>query len=383
MKIDINMLMPAGQNKESARNEDSAGLFSLALVHRLTDALIPVQEENIGKVQRVKGKRDLPDDDEDALAVFPESACPSEIACRVPSGQLAAVPEAQRSARPDIDNNPDLSASTAESAYTGYALPSAGAPHTPENVSDPHWMLQQLVNKTPPARFSQPAVPVSTDNLVSPQAVTGKRLPGFPDTKGISDAIFSDAGAWNGITQTLSDQEISHSATLSLQAGSPVAATQRTLSPSGLIQSAIVSHAPDSPEWKQSVSQHIAMFCREGIQHASIRLHPEDLGALQITLKVSGEQAHLHIVSEHAHVRQAMEHAMPQLRSAMAESGIQLGQTSVSADNPFHDDGTHQQKHANQESGKSPQQNVAEEDIIVSALADASSAHEYGINTFA
>lgn len=381
MKIDINMLIPAGQNKALVRNTDSAGLFSLALVHRLTDAFIPVQAENIGKGQRVAGNRDLPDQEEDALDVFPENACSSEIACMVPSVQLPAVPEAEWSASPD--NNPDLSAITVQSAYTGYTLPSAGTPDIQENMSAPHWMLQQLVNKTPPARFSQQAVPVSADNLVSPQSGTEKHLPGFPDLAGIADAVFSDAGTRNGITQTLSDQEISNSATLSVQAGSPVAATQRTLSASGLSQSVIVSHAPDSPEWKQSVSQHIALFCREGIQHASIRLHPEDLGALQITLKLSGEQAHLHIVSEHAHVRQAMEHAMPQLRSAMAESGIQLGQTSVSADNPFNEDGTHQEKHANQEPGKNPQQNVAEEEIIVSALADASSAQEYGINTFA
>lgn len=381
MKIDINMLLPAGQNKVQARNTDSAGLFSLTFDDRLTDALIPVQAENIGNVQHIAGNRDLPDEDEDMLAVFPDNACPAEAACMVPSVPLPALSEAERSV--SLNNNSDLTASTTESADTGYALPLTGMPDIPENVSGPHWMLQQLVNNMPPARFSQQAVPVREENPVSLQSGTDKLLPGFPDVTGMSDAVSSEIAAQNGTVQALSEQESTNSVTQPLQAGTPVAATQRTLAAPGLSQSVIVSHTPDSPEWKQSVSQHIALFCREGLQHASIRLHPEDLGSLQITLKLSGEQAHLHIVSEHAHVRQAMEHAMPQLRSAMAESGIQLGQASVSADNPFHDDGAHQQKQTNQEPGRSPQQNVAEEEAVVSSVPEASSVHLYGINTFA
>ena len=86
-----------------------------------------------------------------------------------------------------------------------------------------------------------------------------------------------------------------------------------------------VNHPPETPEWKQSVSQHIAIFSRNGLHSAEIRLHPEDLGSLQISLRVQQDQAQIHIVSEHAHIRHAMEQAMPQLRAAMAESGIQLG----------------------------------------------------------
>ena len=93
-----------------------------------------------------------------------------------------------------------------------------------------------------------------------------------------------------------------------------------------------VNHPPETPEWKQSVSQHIAIFSRNGLHSAEIRLHPEDLGSLQISLRVQQDQAQIHIVSEHAHIRHAMEQAMPQLRAAMAESGIQLGRANVSAE---------------------------------------------------
>lgn len=72
------------------------------------------------------------------------------------------------------------------------------------------------------------------------------------------------------------------------------------------------------------------MFHRNGQQSAELRLHPQELGgALQITLKLDDQQAHLHIASANGQVRAAVEAAMPQLRHALAESGISPGQSSV------------------------------------------------------
>ena len=84
-----------------------------------------------------------------------------------------------------------------------------------------------------------------------------------------------------------------------------------------------------SPEWQQALNQQVLMFHRNGQQSAELRLHPQELGALQITLKLDDNQAHLHIASAQGQVRAAVEAAMPQLRHALAESGINLGQSSV------------------------------------------------------
>ncbi|AYZ33478.1 flagellar hook-length control protein FliK [Serratia sp. FDAARGOS_506] len=84
-----------------------------------------------------------------------------------------------------------------------------------------------------------------------------------------------------------------------------------------------------SPEWQQALNQQVLMFHRNGQQSAELRLHPQELGALQITLKLDDQQAQLHIASAHGQVRAAVEAAMPQLRHALAESGINLGQSSV------------------------------------------------------
>ncbi|WP_320735020.1 flagellar hook length control protein FliK [Enterobacter ludwigii] len=94
----------------------------------------------------------------------------------------------------------------------------------------------------------------------------------------------------------------------------------------------ILSQPLGTQEWQQSLSQHITLFTKQGQQTAELRLHPEDLGQVQITLKLDDNQAQLQMVSAHSHVRAALEAALPVLRTSLAESGIQLAQSSVSSE---------------------------------------------------
>lgn len=87
-----------------------------------------------------------------------------------------------------------------------------------------------------------------------------------------------------------------------------------------------------SQEWQQAVSQHITLFTRQGQQTAELRLHPEDLGQIQISMKLDDNQAQLQMVSAHSHVRAALEATLPNLRIALAESGIELGQSNISSE---------------------------------------------------
>lgn len=127
------------------------------------------------------------------------------------------------------------------------------------------------------------------------------------------------------------------------------AASQTTITP-GIISAASVAVTPattslvsapatpqlssqlGSPEWQQALGQQIVMFSRNGQQTAELHLHPLDLGSIQISLKLDSDQAQLSMVSNHSQVRAALEAAMPQLKEALAQSGINLGQTNVSSD---------------------------------------------------
>ncbi|MGD9425129.1 flagellar hook-length control protein FliK [Pantoea sp. NSTU24] len=108
----------------------------------------------------------------------------------------------------------------------------------------------------------------------------------------------------------------------------PVTASATTSTPATPMLNAQLG----SDEWQQALSQQIVMFSRNGQHNAELRLHPEDLGAIQISLKLDNDQAQISLVSSHSHVRSALEAAIPQLRSALAESGINLGESQVSSD---------------------------------------------------
>ncbi|EHO4503048.1 flagellar hook length control protein FliK [Salmonella enterica] len=99
------------------------------------------------------------------------------------------------------------------------------------------------------------------------------------------------------------------------------------------VASAPVLSAPlGSHEWQQTFSQQVMLFTRQGQQSAQLRLHPEELGQVHISLKLDDNQAQLQMVSPHSHVRAALEAALPVLRTQLAESGIQLGQSSISSE---------------------------------------------------
>ncbi|MDC9580673.1 flagellar hook-length control protein FliK [Xenorhabdus sp. PR6a] len=96
-----------------------------------------------------------------------------------------------------------------------------------------------------------------------------------------------------------------------------------------------------SEEWQQQLNQQVLFFNRHGLQQAELRLHPQELGALHIRMSIEDNQAQLHFVSAHQNVRTALEAALPGLRHALAENGIQLAQSSVNSDSQ----GNAQQEH--------------------------------------
>lgn len=176
------------------------------------------------------------------------------------------------------------------------------------------------------------------------------------------DKSFAQHAASKDIAQPLANSElpaVAQSApqlapiALKAEADSTPTAAAPTATFSGLVsvaaQTTPVLPAPTvqaplgSPDWQQSVSQHITLFTRQGQQTAELRLHPEDLGQVHISLKLDDNQAQIQMVSPHSHVRAALEAALPVLRAQLADNGIQLGQSNISSESFA---GQQQQQHA-------------------------------------
>ncbi|MDX7421419.1 flagellar hook-length control protein FliK, partial [Klebsiella pneumoniae] len=83
----------------------------------------------------------------------------------------------------------------------------------------------------------------------------------------------------------------------------PIISSHAASQPAATVATAPVLSQPlGTHEWQQSLSQHITLFTKQGQQTAELRLHPEDLGQVQISLKLDDNQAQLQMVSAHSHV---------------------------------------------------------------------------------
>lgn len=148
----------------------------------------------------------------------------------------------------------------------------------------------------------------------------------LPATAAVTPAVAAVAEKQDVVSTASS--AVSPTATLA-----PIVSHLATPQPAATVATAPVLSQPlGTHEWQQNLSQHITLFTRQGQQTAELRLHPEDLGQVQISLKLDDNQAQLQMVSPHSHVRAALEAALPILRTQLAENGIQLSQSSVSSE---------------------------------------------------
>ena len=88
--------------------------------------------------------------------------------------------------------------------------------------------------------------------------------------------------------------------------------------------------------WAQDFGSKIVWLAKADQQTAQLNINPPQLGPLQITLNLNGDQASALFISAHAEVRQVITDAMPQLREMLAGAGINLGEANVGTQTPNH-----------------------------------------------
>lgn len=321
----------------------------------------------------------------------------AEMGLLIP-GQVAELPPVNGAALPASDEalaaivGEDAAAAALSEKKGGLAV--LAALTTEEGVVSPQWQLQQLITgKGQPAGMGE-LTPGALGQTASAQGIHRqqgggeilmKPLKGDATPTTLKTSAEGVASAMQGMPSEAvqPDAGPGAEATLPVNTSTALSSSSRTPASIGSQPVATIPHALETPEWKQAISQQVVLMSRNGVQNAEIRLHPEELGSLHITLRLHQEQAKIHIVSDHALVRQVLEQAIPQLRTAMADSGIQLGQANVSADNPFADrqmNGEHRsgEQHASSHS----EEKIAEEESVPVVLTPVKN-HAYGINTFA
>ncbi|BCT67849.1 flagellar hook-length control protein FliK [Nitrosospira sp. NRS527] len=104
--------------------------------------------------------------------------------------------------------------------------------------------------------------------------------------------------------------------------------------------------------WDNALGQKVVWMVSNQQQVAELSLNPPDLGPLQVVLSISDDQVSAMFISQQADVRQALEAALPRLKEMMADSGINLSNTTVSADSTRQQAESEQQNHSGARYGK-------------------------------
>lgn len=206
---------------------------------------------------------------------------------------------------------------------------------------------QQTAQLTPKVAASEPSATVSTTSVAANRSLGATQLTGQQPNADTLNANGKTDGTAPQQTIAASDNAFQNSAALAMKKDADNASltvnTSASIAPavshgsaaqaSAPVSAAVLSAPLGSNEWQQTLSQHVTLFTRQGQQNAELRLHPEELGQIQISLKIDDKNmAQLQMMSPHSHVRQALEAALPTLRTSLAESGIQLGQSNISSE---------------------------------------------------
>jgi hypothetical protein len=93
----------------------------------------------------------------------------------------------------------------------------------------------------------------------------------------------------------------------------------------------VVPHV-GTPEWGGAVADKVVWMANQNHQVAELHLNPPNLGPVEVRLTINQDQASAMFVAHHSAVRDAIETALPTLREMLADSGIMLGNATVSAE---------------------------------------------------
>lgn len=113
------------------------------------------------------------------------------------------------------------------------------------------------------------------------------------------------------------------------------AQTQNTMASSSTNRSsepARLQSALGTPQWQAEFSDRVQFMSRNNESRAELVLTPPQLGRIEVSLNINGDQASALFVSANPEVRTALEGAMDRLREALASNGISLGQAHVGSE---------------------------------------------------
>jgi flagellar hook-length control protein FliK len=186
---------------------------------------------------------------------------------------------------------------------------------------------------------AEPTVPATPTAIVAERAAPGEAPPttaivAAPATPQTNPAVLPAASeaAEKSFASTLSLVQGGETA-MALAAGQAAAQAVTPSVANTVTHNVVPTLAVDTPvghpAWTAEIGDKLTWMVGRQEQRVELVLNPPQLGRVEVTLSLHGDQATAQFVSTNPEVRQALESSLPRLREVLAGSGISLGQTNV------------------------------------------------------
>ncbi|OCH99262.1 hypothetical protein A8135_08440 [Legionella jamestowniensis] len=90
-----------------------------------------------------------------------------------------------------------------------------------------------------------------------------------------------------------------------------------------------LTQAVSDAEWGENFNQQILWLGQQKIKSAVIKLNPQELGPLEVNIKLVKDVASVNITTHTTQVRDLIEQSLPRLREMMSEQGVNLSQVNI------------------------------------------------------
>lgn len=87
-------------------------------------------------------------------------------------------------------------------------------------------------------------------------------------------------------------------------------------------------------QWPSAVGHEVRMLLERGVQSATLRLSPDQLGPVEVRIEINSDKASVWFGAAQAETRTALTDALPRLRDMLAASGLMLTDSGVHREAP-------------------------------------------------
>lgn len=91
-----------------------------------------------------------------------------------------------------------------------------------------------------------------------------------------------------------------------------------------------------SAHWASDVGNQLRWMVNQRESRADLVLNPPQLGRIEVSISLNGDQASASFVSANPEVRDALQGSLPRLREVLADAGVFLGQANIGAESFRH-----------------------------------------------